>query len=111
MNVPASEYAPVLELLDVGKSYGELDALRGISLTFSPGERVAILGPSGSGKSTLIQLLAGALLPSQGRVRIGGRDIINGWAWLSRAWTLCRSFHCIAMCWPDCFRAGLLGEF
>ena len=77
MTLSTLEHAPALELLDVGKSYGELDALTGIKLTFTPGQRVAILGPSGSGKSTLIKLLAGSLSPTQGKVLIGGRDMAD----------------------------------
>jgi phosphonate transport system ATP-binding protein len=77
MNGLTGEHAPVLELSAVGKSFGELEALKGINLTVSLGERVAILGPSGSGKSTLIQLLAGALQPSCGKVLFQGQDMTS----------------------------------
>lgn len=51
-----------------------LDAVRHVSLVVQPGEHVAIIGPSGAGKTTLLQLLACALKPSTGSVRLGGVD-------------------------------------
>jgi putative ABC transport system ATP-binding protein len=64
---------------DVHRSY-ELDgvsvqALRGVTLSVSSGDYLAIVGPSGSGKSTLMHLLGGLDRPSKGRLLIGGRDV------------------------------------
>jgi ABC-type lipoprotein export system ATPase subunit len=50
-------------------------ALRGVDLDVGAGEMIALLGPSGMGKSTLLQLLAGAMRPSAGQVRIGDTDL------------------------------------
>ena len=49
--------------------YGDLVALRGLELDLGPGSLVAVTGPSGAGKSTLLWALAGALAPTEGRVR------------------------------------------
>jgi putative ABC transport system ATP-binding protein len=53
----------------------EILALRGVSLTVSSGEMVAVVGPSGSGKSTLLSCLAGLDEPSGGIVRVGGQRL------------------------------------
>ena len=70
---------PILELIDVVKSYGagptEVRALTGVSLSVAPGQFVALRGPSGCGKSTLLHLAGGLEEPSAGRVVVGGRDL------------------------------------
>jgi ABC-type sugar transport system ATPase subunit len=67
--------APLLEMLGVEKSYPGVRALRGVSFELAAGEVVAVVGENGAGKSTLIKILAGAVSPDAGRVRIAGRDV------------------------------------
>ncbi|MFL5845180.1 MAG: ABC transporter ATP-binding protein [Solirubrobacteraceae bacterium] len=68
--------APIISATDLTRRYGEgeaaVDALRGVSVTFAPGEFTAIMGPSGSGKSTLMHILAGLDRPTGGEVEIDG---------------------------------------
>jgi putative ABC transport system ATP-binding protein len=66
---------PLVEALDVRKSFGSTTALDGLSLELAGGEVLAILGPSGSGKSTLLLCMAGILLPDAGEIRYRGRSI------------------------------------
>jgi len=66
----------VLELRDVAKDYpGDVQALRGVSLTVDEGELCAIIGPSGSGKSTLLYIMGTLERASSGVVRIAGEDV------------------------------------
>jgi ABC-type multidrug transport system ATPase subunit len=66
----------MIELTDVTKRYGRrgagTEALRGVSLTLSPGTVWAVVGPNGAGKSTLLSLLLGFIRPSTGAVTIAG---------------------------------------
>jgi putative ABC transport system ATP-binding protein len=69
---------PVLELRGVTKHYPgppRLEVLRGIDLTVTAGEMLAIVGPSGSGKSTLLHIMGTLDLPSGGTVRVGGTEV------------------------------------
>jgi ABC-2 type transport system ATP-binding protein len=61
-----------IELHDLAKSYGPIDALRGIDITIEPGETVALLGPNGAGKSTTIDMLLGLTRPDRGEVLVFG---------------------------------------
>jgi putative ABC transport system ATP-binding protein len=66
---------PLIEALDLTKTYGATQALRGASLRLDPGEILAVTGPSGSGKSTLLHCLSGIVLPDSGSVRYGGEQL------------------------------------
>ncbi len=59
---------------EIRKSFGRVDAVRGISLTVEPGEVVGLLGPNGAGKSTTLRMMTGYLSPDEGSVRIDGFD-------------------------------------
>ncbi|MDR2886222.1 MAG: ABC transporter ATP-binding protein [Rikenellaceae bacterium] len=60
------------------KSYGEVQALRGVSLLVEPGEIFGLVGPDGAGKTTLIRILATLLLPDEGTARVDGFDTVAG---------------------------------
>ena len=66
--------SPVIELRDLSKSYGAVQALSNVDLSISPGEIFGFLGPNGAGKTTTIKILLGFLKPTAGAVRIFGTD-------------------------------------
>jgi ABC-2 type transport system ATP-binding protein len=66
---------PVLEVTDVRKHFGPVEALRGVSLAVEEGEMFGLLGPNGAGKTTLLSILAGLLDPSSGSARLFGRPL------------------------------------
>ncbi|OAJ70695.1 ABC transporter ATP-binding protein [Methylobacillus sp. MM3] len=68
---------PAIQIDQVHKSFGAFEALRGIDLTIAQGEFFALLGPNGAGKSTLINLLAGLLRPTSGKLSVMGHDVVN----------------------------------
>ena len=67
----------MLELNDIHARYGAITALRGISLTVSLGELVALLGVNGAGKSTTLGTIAGVLRPWQGSILFEGSTIVG----------------------------------
>jgi ABC-type branched-subunit amino acid transport system ATPase component len=67
--------APVLETRGVTRRFGGLSAVDGVSLSFAPGERCALVGPNGAGKTTYVDLLTGVQRPDAGRVLLAGRDV------------------------------------
>jgi branched-chain amino acid transport system ATP-binding protein len=66
---------PLLELEELGKSFGGVRAVSGVSFTIHEGEILGLIGPNGAGKSTLFNLVNGVLPPNQGCVRFRGNDI------------------------------------
>ena len=74
----AASGALSIEAKDLGFAYGpEGFVFRGVNLTIAPGESVAIVGPSGCGKTTLIKVLLGLLQPTEGEVRVNGRNLAD----------------------------------
>ena len=67
--------APVLELRDVHKSFGETKIIRGVNLTVTRNQRHALIGPNGAGKSTLFNLISGHYVPTAGDILLDGRSI------------------------------------
>lgn len=63
-----------IDVENLAKSYGNIPALRGLSLQVNQGEVYGLLGPNGSGKSTFIYLLLGFLKPSKGHIRVLGSE-------------------------------------
>ena len=66
----ANDY--ILEAQDLGKSYDQADALKGVDLRVRKGDIFGLIGPSGAGKTTMIQLLIGLLRPTSGSIRVMG---------------------------------------
>jgi len=66
---------PALQVLDLSKRFGSVQALEGVSLDVQAGEVHALVGENGAGKSTLINLLVGTLRPAGGKILVGGREV------------------------------------
>jgi ABC-2 type transport system ATP-binding protein len=67
-----------IEVRDLRKSYGDVEAVRGISFEVGRGEVFCLLGPNGAGKTTTVEILEGYRLSSGGEVRVLGRDPAAG---------------------------------
>src|SRR6266581_8626029 len=68
---------PAAELVDATKKYGEVEALKGVTIRIELGEVVAMLGPNGAGKTTSISLLLGLRKPTSGKAVLFGMDPTN----------------------------------
>jgi len=66
---------PMLETRELGRAFGALQAVAGVSFGVEPGELRAVIGPNGAGKTTLFHLISGLLAPSTGRVLFRGDDV------------------------------------
>jgi ABC-2 type transport system ATP-binding protein len=66
---------PVIQVTDLVKRYGELEAVRGINFEVEPGETFGFLGPNGAGKSTTIKILCTLTDPTSGSARVAGYDV------------------------------------
>ncbi len=72
MTVMTTQTAPAVGFDQVSKSFGNVRAVDGLTLSLRPGETVALLGPNGAGKSTTLDLLLGLKQPDSGAVRVFG---------------------------------------
>src|SRR5471032_2659612 len=70
-----AEAAPALEIRNLHKRYGELEVLKGISLTARDGDVISILGSSGSGKSTFLRCINLLENPHQGQILVAGEEL------------------------------------
>ncbi len=72
--------SPIISVANLSKTYGSgFKALKGINLDIRRGEIFALLGPNGAGKTTLISIICGIANPSEGRVTVGGHDIVTSY--------------------------------
>jgi ABC-2 type transport system ATP-binding protein len=66
-----------IEVVNLTKSYDSFVAVRGITFSVAPGEVLGLVGPNGAGKTTTLRALAGVHRPTDGQVRICGKDIVE----------------------------------
>jgi ABC-2 type transport system ATP-binding protein len=69
--------AAAIEVDELAKRYGDVEAVRGISFSVAEGEIFGFLGPNGAGKTTTIKILCTLLQPTSGRARLAGLDVVT----------------------------------
>ena len=67
----------ILNVQELGKSFGKLEAVKGVSFSVEKGESFSLLGPNGAGKSTTINMITGLYPPTSGSIQISGVDVIK----------------------------------
>ena len=67
---------PSIEIRDLVRRYGDVEAVRGLTLDIPGGEIFGLLGPNGAGKSTTLRVLATLIRPTAGGVRVCGHDVV-----------------------------------
>ena len=68
---------PAIEVQDLEKTFGEVEAVRGVGFTVEPGEVFGFLGPNGAGKTTTINMLCTLAKPTSGSASVAGHDVVT----------------------------------
>lgn len=68
---------PILQVKGLKKSYGAIQAVRGVSFEVMPGEIFGVIGPNGSGKTTMFNSMLGQIKPDEGQIFLNGQDITS----------------------------------
>ena len=89
----SGEAVPVLELRQLCKSFGGLQATREVNLRIMPGDRQAIIGPNGAGKTTLFNLITGIYPVTSGQVLLYGKDVTKWQSHERTAMGMARTFQ------------------
>lgn len=71
---------PALVITGIGRRFGGVQAVDGISIELGPAERIGVIGPNGAGKTTLFKIIAGDLAPTTGSVELFGHDVTRSGA-------------------------------
>jgi len=87
----------VLELVDLSKHFGGVKAVDGVSLSVAKGEIFGLIGPNGSGKSTIVNLIAGLIAPTSGRIVVDTEDMSDLAAHVRVAHGTARTFQNIRL--------------
>ena len=95
MLVQAGQAVTLLRLDNVGKSYGGVAALRGVSFAVAPGEIVGLMGANGAGRTTAFSLIAGTQRPSSGEIWFDGARIDGKPAYAAARLGIARTFQIV----------------
>jgi simple sugar transport system ATP-binding protein len=87
-----------VEMVDIRKSFGTIEALRGVNLRIKPGEVAGLVGDNGAGKSTLMKVLSGAEIPDAGRILVDGEPLPLTGPRSSRAHGIEMVYQDLALC-------------
>ena len=74
-DTPRGTAEPAIEAIDLGKSFGTVEALKGVSFSVPVGSVLGLLGPNGAGKTTAVRILTTLIRPDRGRALVLGRDV------------------------------------
>ena len=74
--LPVSTETPLLEMINIEKSFFHVRALRGIDMNLRSNEILGVVGDNGAGKSTLMKVMSGVVIPDGGRIRIDGSEVV-----------------------------------
>jgi len=91
----AADPPPILETRDLGRRFGGLHALSGLSFSVSAGRTLGVIGPNGAGKSTFINLVTGHIRPTSGRILIDGVDLTGAKPWVVARARVARTFQIV----------------
>jgi len=86
-----------LEVREVSKSFGGVQAVRRVSFDVNPGEIVSVIGPNGAGKTTLLNIISGFYRPDTGSIALEGRTVARRPPSRIAAWGVARTFQNIAL--------------
>lgn len=89
--------APLLEVRGLTREFGGITAVRGVDFDVRAGQIKALIGPNGAGKTTILNMLAGALMPTRGRMTFDGRPLAAGRPHAVAARGIARTFQLVRL--------------